>query len=155
MRISDWSSDVCSSDLEGREAIEIIAPDLRIVADEPERIPVGGLDQPFRPDRILVELIDVSTVEEVLAPAVALDRHEGGNVRCNVVGQTSCQICLPRDGVIICISQIEVPAEVVRSEEHTSELQSLMRISYAFFCLKNTNNTIYSASHNTHLYTTT
>src|SRR3546814_13032612 len=58
-------------------------------------------------------LIDVSTVEEVLAPAVALDRHEGGNVRCNVVGQTSCQICLPRDGVIICISKIEVPAEVV------------------------------------------
>src|SRR3546814_14558933 len=94
MRISDWSSDVCSSDLL-------------------ERIPVGGLDQPFRPDRILVELIDVSTVEEVLAPAVALDRHEGGNVRCNVVGQTSCQICLPRDGVIICISKIEVPAEVV------------------------------------------
>src|SRR3546814_8293262 len=74
---------------EGREAIEIIAPDLRIVADEPERIPVGGLDQPFRPDRILVELIDVSTVEEVL-----------------------------------------------RLEEHTSELQSLMRISYAVFCLK-------------------
>src|SRR3546814_9519277 len=29
-----------------------------------------------------------------------------------------------------------------RSEEHTSELQSLMRISYAVFCLKNTNNTI-------------
>src|SRR3546814_4128968 len=29
----------------------------------------------------------------------------------------------------------------VRSEEHTSELQSLMRISYAVFCLKKTNNT--------------
>src|SRR3546814_1423751 len=29
-----------------------------------------------------------------------------------------------------------VPHEVVRSEEHTSELQSLMRISYAVFCLK-------------------
>src|SRR3546814_7110647 len=31
---------------------------------------------------------------------------------------------------------------VARSEEHTSELQSLMRISYAVFCLKKTNNTI-------------
>src|SRR3546814_2730866 len=31
---------------------------------------------------------------------------------------------------------------VVRSEEHTSELQSLMRISYAVFCLKKKNNTI-------------
>src|SRR3546814_3445608 len=29
-----------------------------------------------------------------------------------------------------------VPAEIIRSEEHTSELQSLMRISYAVFCLK-------------------
>src|SRR3546814_9237046 len=29
------------------------------------------------------------------------------------------------------------PAPVIRSEEHTSELQSLMRISYAVFCLKN------------------
>src|SRR3546814_7180849 len=31
-----------------------------------------------------------------------------------------------------------------RSEEHTSELQSLMRISYAVFCLKNKTNTIYT-----------
>src|SRR3546814_9732262 len=30
-----------------------------------------------------------------------------------------------------------LPAEVIRSEEHTSELQSLMRISYAVFCLNN------------------
>src|SRR3546814_8623071 len=32
-------------------------------------------------------------------------------------------------------------AETVRTEEHTSELQSLMRISYAVFCLNNKNNT--------------
>src|SRR3546814_1422825 len=31
------------------------------------------------------------------------------------------------------------PSKAVRSEEHTSELQSLMRISYAVFCLKTTN----------------
>src|SRR3546814_10130181 len=36
-----------------------------------------------------------------------------------------------------------------RSEEHTSELQSLMRISYAVFCLKKTNNIIHN-THNTH-----
>src|SRR3546814_6212654 len=34
-----------------------------------------------------------------------------------------------------------------RSEEHTSELQSLMRISYAVFCLKKKNNTILSTNH--------
>src|SRR3546814_9928523 len=33
-----------------------------------------------------------------------------------------------------------IPAKVFRSEEHTSELQSLMRISYAVFCLKKKNN---------------
>src|SRR3546814_8327853 len=39
-----------------------------------------------------------------------------------------------------------------KSEEHTSELQSLMRISYAVFCLKTTiNNKHYSTIHNTHL----
>src|SRR3546814_1939083 len=37
---------------------------------------------------------------------------------------------------------------VVRSEEHTSELQSLMRISYAVFCLKKKNNIYHSSSTN-------
>src|SRR3546814_6906532 len=35
--------------------------------------------------------------------------------------------------------QSEIPADTTRSEEHTSELQSLMRISYAVFCLKKKN----------------
>src|SRR3546814_7618539 len=34
------------------------------------------------------------------------------------------------------LAELAVPAGPVRSEEHTSELQSLMRISYAVFCLK-------------------
>src|SRR3546814_2531433 len=37
-----------------------------------------------------------------------------------------------------------------RSEEHTSELQSLMRISYAVFCLKKKKETQYLTTHNTH-----
>src|SRR3546814_9650761 len=40
------------------------------------------------------------------------------------------------------------PPRLPRSEEHTSELQSLMRISYAVFCLKKKNN--YTTSHTTH-----
>src|SRR3546814_8451963 len=39
---------------------------------------------------------------------------------------------------------------LVRSEEHTSELQSLMRISYAVFCLKKNNTEIRNMTHNTH-----
>src|SRR3546814_8068283 len=37
---------------------------------------------------------------------------------------------------VICSRSWYPPSEAVRSEEHTSELQSLMRISYAVFCLK-------------------
>src|SRR3546814_4052837 len=35
----------------------------------------------------------------------------------------------------------DIPSHAIRSEEHTSELQSLMRISYAVFCLKKKNKT--------------
>src|SRR3546814_4378270 len=45
--------------------------------------------------------------------------------------------------------------EHIRSEEHTSELQSLMRTSYAVFCLKKKNNTKHSTNHEqTHHQTT-
>src|SRR3546814_7858441 len=45
-----------------------------------------------------------------------------------------------------------IPSMRRRSEEHTSELQSLMRISYAVFCLKKKNNK-YNNKHNTDLHT--
>src|SRR3546814_1269861 len=55
------------------------------------------------------------------------------------------------DGAEVGAERLQIEVEVVerqsRSEEHTSELQSLMRISYAVFCLKkkNTHNTNYNA----------
>src|SRR3546814_5804409 len=42
-----------------------------------------------------------------------------------------------------------IPVVTIRSEEHTSELQSLMRISYAVFCLKKTHNTPTHIQHDT------
>src|SRR3546814_10358078 len=50
-----------------------------------------------------------------------------------LVGTRTCHSCLNRES---------------RSEEHTSELQSLMRISYAVFCLKKKNYAIHSTIHN-------
>src|SRR3546814_8522208 len=89
MRISDWSSDVCSSDL-------LDGPD---VATEflGTSITSGGNGAPKAPGD-----------ERRLAnnPHVALLNHQRGYQTFD------------------------------RSEEHTSELQSLMRISYAVFCLK-------------------
>src|SRR3546814_9323463 len=96
MRISDWSSDVCSSDLQ--ELLVMVAQALAGLASCWSRV---------RRDR---------------DPALR-ERLEGGDPEAFRVG--------PGSG-----PQGRRPHCVGRSEEHTSELQSLMRISYAVFCLK-------------------
>src|SRR3546814_1408023 len=78
-------------------------------------------------------------------------RLEPPNVKCNHVSARSMEI-LRRLGVAGAVRQAGLPADYPhdiayrttatgqeRSEEHTSELQSLMRISYAVFCLKKKN----------------
>src|SRR3546814_9435735 len=99
MRISDWSSDVCSSDLTGAERHHVRRGALKLAC---------VLDQ----DHPLVEM-----------------RHLGeqcvGERSLTRAGAASDEDVLPIDD-----------GEAQRSEEHTSELQSLMRISYAVFCLK-------------------
>src|SRR3546814_14174167 len=57
----------------------------------------------------------------------------GAQVVGVVLGEADARV------VVQVVEQVE--QRVVRSEEHTSELQSLMRISYAVFCLKKKNNT--------------
>src|SRR3546814_4552019 len=51
-------------------------------------------------------------------------------------GASVARVEISVDGVVVAQAQYGLPAPHVRSEEHTSELQSLMRISYAVFCLK-------------------
>src|SRR3546814_10267711 len=92
MRISDWSSDVCSSDL--------LDPQLVVR----KFLAFGRLDAASRKAEEFVALEDWLNDGVPLAAPVARE-------------------CLGR------------------SEEHTSELQSLMRISYAVFCLKKKNTT--------------
>src|SRR3546814_9543994 len=96
MRISDWSSDVCSSDLIDYSVVEIQCRDhLRILFDK--------------------------VADEWRNNALA----EGNGAR-------HIQRAARRP---LTVAQRE-SLNPVRSEEHTSELQSLMRISYAVFCLK-------------------
>src|SRR3546814_5799109 len=50
---------------------------------------------------------------------------------------------------LLMVLAVGIDWAVIRSEEHTSELQSLMRISYAVFCLKKKNKKTHSSTHNT------
>src|SRR3546814_2103470 len=65
-------------------------------------------------------------------------RGEGGNFAAGADIREFPRERADRDGVLNYHLQVIAPA-LHRSEEHTSELQSLMRISYAVFCLKKKN----------------
>src|SRR3546814_10896576 len=107
MRISDWSSDVCSSDL--FEPTGIL--DERLQTGGPNDVPM------FRPeDELVVSSVGYSEDSGRLLVENASFSFKLGS-RVALLGPGGS-----------------------RSEEHTSELQSLMRISYAVFCLKKKTN---------------
>src|SRR3546814_5858328 len=116
MRIRDWSSDVCSSDLRlhrrqpERETARIMFDE---DADEPL---VGTEDRPMQHHRPvpLAILADIGRVESLRQHPVRLDR---------------AYLPGPPDR----IGQMPFQLRRIRSEEHTSELQSLMRLPYALF----------------------
>src|SRR3546814_7197583 len=97
MRISDWSSDVCSSDL------------------------IAAMDKPALGDREGLRRVHREHGRERGFGAEALAR-----------GVDRAQ----RRGGVDHHADLVAALQPGRSEEHTSELQSLMRISYAVLCLK-------------------
>src|SRR3546814_9658058 len=105
MRISDWSSDVCSSDLVARHC--------------------PGVSSVFRLRRLAASGAVAATAAHTLR---RLAGGHYGSGRDWQPGRASGRGGGLPDG------------RLVRSEEHTSELQSLMRTSYAVFCLKKKNN---------------
>src|SRR3546814_2888899 len=111
MRISDWSSDVCSSDLDG-------------AATDPQQV-AAQLGQPQGMTLVLISVLATASAALVLyfwrRPASAVER-------------TVSHAAARRPSTWAWAALAGVAA--FRSEEHTSELQSLMRISYAVFCLK-------------------
>src|SRR3546814_7933019 len=108
MRISDWSSDVCSSDLvEHRHHLAVDVLDTVAAVDQHQR----ALEH--RPPAQIVVDQEAPFFDDIpgrLGKAVSGHVDEPEHQRR---------------------ADVEI-----RSEEHTSELQSLMRISYAVFCLK-------------------
>src|SRR3546814_6371831 len=111
MRISDWSSDVCSSDLKGTTPAELE----RTINSNVRALP-GSFETS---DDVL------GGIRSIVKFGRADDYYEK----------------LPATYEAMTAAEIDAAARKAlsvddRSEEHTSELQSLMRISYAVFCLK-------------------
>src|SRR3546814_3694222 len=124
MRISDWSSDVCSSDLEHH-----------LIADR--EIAYVGTDRKHFAGRFMAEH------HRHHARARAIDHRQIGMAEPG---------CTHFDQQFAGTRRIEFDGldhQRPRSEEHTSELQSLMRISYAVFCLKKQQNKQDNATHTT------
>src|SRR3546814_2246238 len=90
MRISDWSSDVCSSDL------------------------------------FVIASLLIANRSEIACRVIRTARR---------MGVRTIAVYSDADAAALHVRQAD-EAVHIRSEEHTSELQSLMRISYAVFCLK-------------------
>src|SRR3546814_2377442 len=131
MRISDWSSDVCSSDLTG---IALIAEDI-LQGQEIRDLKLGRVDDPDLPlvdagegDIVLHDVIDRATFLIVDGPLRQIEpgqTHAAGAVYGVELCQRRCDALqiAALDGA----DGPEVADRAERSEEHTSELQSLMR----------------------------
>src|SRR3546814_10028355 len=116
MRISDWSSDVCSSDLNVPSPNAVLRFSYVGFRSIEERI--GNRTT------INVALVkDVTTLEQIVV--VGYGTQERKDLTGSISSVSADEI---KNQPMVSIDQ--------RSEEHTSELQSLMRISYAVFCLK-------------------
>src|SRR3546814_1678223 len=136
MRISDWSSDVCSSDLP--DVIEVLLnPDGTLWTDRLSngRAPTGISLSAADAERIIKVVAHHVGVEvDRRTPLLSAELPETGErfegLLPPVVAAPSFAI-RKRASLVFTLDRY-----VERSEEHTSELQSLMRISYAVFCLK-------------------
>src|SRR3546814_3764361 len=127
MRISDWSSDVCSSDLRPLLVLEPVRADGQ---------------QPRSPDEELEEVHhDQSQLQAHPASPLGADRNGRRSLAAQVTGKpwaSEARGCLAalrrRARPPGCGRRAWPAAGGGRSEENTSEIQSLMRISYAVFC---------------------
>src|SRR3546814_3402747 len=120
MRISDWSSDVCSSDLTPASCSNL-------TASKPTRVVCSA--------GLASTLLPVARAAATWPMKIANGKFHG-EMQANTPRPASCRVLVSPVGLGRDSGATRVRA---RSEEHTSELQSLMRISYAVFCLKKKN----------------
>src|SRR3546814_8400871 len=125
MRISDWSSDVCSSDLQVGGAVVGEFDGARARLADRERV-TGAVRLHHRG---VIEHVRVGERQPIVERDCAgIDAREDRGRKRRFEGRAQ--------GEARVLVVPDTAATAGRSEEHTSELQSLMRISYAVFCLK-------------------
>src|SRR3546814_3618128 len=117
MRIREWSSDVCASDLPYRVTRYNLFPAVEV---DDETAPGASTGQAIEVMEKVAESLPAGFSAEWTD--IAFQQKAAGNIAA----------------LIFALSVVFVFLVLARSEEHTSELQSLMRISYAVFCLKKT-----------------
>src|SRR3546814_3340030 len=134
MRISDWSSDVCSSDLKSASAP--LPPTSSNLKVKPPAMPSSAIAGGLRA-KTMASLIDVK--KPIAFPTKASELFSSPE-RCShglsIVNIIPFAWPWPKK----LKPRTTNTLVTMRSEEHTSELQSLMRISYAAFCLKKKTN---------------
>src|SRR3546814_7550640 len=147
MRISDWSSDVCSSDLRPVRRCEPVAlcKQRALVADQLGQQAFDADQCGVVPGGIIFgnggDGLVVIGAERRIAELLAASLQLGGQLRDQrgprrIVADIALQQAkiLHRDAPFLLVDA--TVALLQRSEEQTSELQSLMRISYSVFCFK-------------------
>src|SRR3546814_8203743 len=118
MRISDWSSDVCASDLEA------LSRGLGVIEKNYATSVARGSMSQAAMDRAMKLITGTQQFEDIGQADIVVEAvFEEMGVKKDVFGKLDTVM---KPGAVLA----------TRSEEHTSELQSLMRISYAVFCLK-------------------
>src|SRR3546814_1495883 len=143
MRISDWSSDVCSSDLFGTRYTVVATVFLNHLID------LCGSEwdeenQIWVPDdgelNAILHIVAAQKPQNEAQAALAAQTAATHILTMKVAKRVADY---PHDTRMIAAyaKLARASATQFRSEEHTSALQSLMRISYAVFCLKKKTNT--------------
>src|SRR3546814_6539595 len=115
MRISDWSSDVCSSDLDMQATQAFIETQ-------------GGPE--------VFDWREVTLGEPGPGQVLVRQTAVGLNYLDTYHRDGTYPVELPSGLGVEAMREAGIESAALRSEEHTSELQSLMRISYAVFCLQ-------------------
>src|SRR3546814_9818233 len=128
MRISDWSSDVCSSDLAKAQTLRSTAL-FEVRQRHTDLITQMAVSQQ---SYAMLGLIGTNNNDLIKG----IDRASSTTIAALQTAVVAAQTLANQNLVLSRINGVQA-----RSEEHTSELQSLMRISYAVFCLKKKNTT--------------